>query len=129
MKLLMKTNLFNRLIVGKPLGVGLENLLFFTYISFNDLTLVQLNSVCHTLKDSRRIQVLLDDIWWYLFGSYSSGLWAFLTFTLFIFDRLAFCKGLKTVSLNFREMNKEVFAIFRLNEAVTFTFVKPFYCS
>ena len=52
MKLLMKTNLFNRLIVGKPLGVGLENLLFFTYISFNDLTLVQLNSVCHTLKDS-----------------------------------------------------------------------------
>ena len=35
MKLLKKTNSFNRLIVGKPLGVGLENLLFLNYISFD----------------------------------------------------------------------------------------------
>jgi hypothetical protein len=40
-------------------------------------------------------------------------------------DRLAFCKGLKTVSLNLGEMNKEVFFVFRLNEAMTLTFVKP----
>ena len=58
-------------------------------------------------------------------GNTLSGLWTFLAHAFLKLDRLAFCKGLKTVSLNLGEMNKEVFFVFRLNEAMTLTFVKP----
>jgi hypothetical protein len=64
-----------------------------------------------------------------LFGYHLSGLRTFLAHTFLKLDRLAFCKSLKTVPLNFREMNKQIFAALRFNEPKTLAFVKPFYCS
>ncbi len=81
------------------------------------------------LRGLRQNQNSVGDALRYLLGYNLGGLWTFLAHTFFKFDRLAFSKSLKTVPLNFRKMNKEVFAALGLNETKTLTLVKPFYCS
>ena len=64
-----------------------------------------------------------------LFGYYFGCLSPLLTHALLELDRLALCKGLKTVPLNFRKMDETIFSVTRLNKPITLTIVKPLYFS
>ena len=81
------------------------------------------------LRGLRQSHSFAGDVFRFLFRHHFGGTWTFLAHTFLKLDRLAFRKSLKTVPLNFREMNKKVFAALGFNESKTFTFVKPFYCS
>jgi len=70
-----------------------------------------------------------DNVRRFLFSNHSRGLRTFLAHAFLELYGLALDKSLETLSLNFREMNKQIFAALGLNETITLAFVKPFYCS
>jgi hypothetical protein len=57
------------------------------------------------------------------------GLGAFLALTDFERHAIALGKGFETVTLNFREVNKDVRTIILLDESEPFGVVKPFHCT
>ena len=57
------------------------------------------------------------------------GLGAFLALTDFERYTIALGKGFETITLNFREVNKDVRTIILLNESKPFGVVKPFHCT
>lgn len=62
--------------------------------------------------------------------SYVNGLRSLRTISYLELHGFAFAKGFKTVPLDGREVYEHVAtSVFLGNEAVTFTFVEPFYCT
>ena len=90
-----------------------------------DLVFPLLEHICRCSKNSGRGLTLpetTDKI--ALFRDHFGGLRAFLAHGPFKFDFLPFVQGLKTVTLNFREMNETIFTFFRLNKTVTLALIE-----
>ena len=81
------------------------------------------------LRGLRQSHSFAGDVFRFLFRHHFGGTWTFLAHTFLKLDRLAFRKSLKTVPLNFREMDKKVFAALGFNEPKPLVFVKLFYRS
>ncbi len=60
-----------------------------------------------------------------LFWNHIRGLRTFFPIGLFELDLLALSQCFESFGLDFREMHKHVFPIFRLNKTIPFTFVEP----
>ena len=69
---------------------------------------------------------LVDGLRWFYVGCAG----AFLAFTHFKLDGLAFLEGSEAAGLNFGVMDEQILAaVGGRNESVTLAVVKPFYCT